>query len=186
MNTTLTYANIEDVLTKCFLEYWQERTPVVLKNALQRQMPDDVHAWVYYTVQRTANRQDSFGCYPRITRVGRVFAEVFVDSGLVTGLQNQYLADIVYYYERLSWQPLRVLAISQLDLPDGAHRRASITGDGRWFGTQINVQWAFDEVNKGVTQDGSSQYKQRQLGSNKGVAGRASANNGRGRISRAK
>lgn len=160
MNTPLTYANVEDVLTKCFLQFWDNRTPVVLKNALQRQMPDDVEAWVYFTVARTANRTDSMGRFPRITRIGRVFAEVFVTSGLVTGLQNQYLADIVYYYERQSHSPLRVLAIDQIDLPDGAHRRASITGDGRWFGTQVNVQWAFDEINKqGVADDGSCQHK---------------------------
>ena len=161
MNTPLTYANVEDVLTKCFLQYWADRTPVVLKNALQQQMPDDVQAWVYFSVQKTANRQDSMGCYPRMTRIGRIFVEVFTASGLVTGLQNQYLADIVYYYERQSQTPLRVLAINQVDLPDGAHRRASITGDGRWFGTQVSVQWAFDEINKGVVQNGSCQHKQR-------------------------
>lgn len=148
MITPLTYANVEDILTKCFLEFWADRIPVVLKNAVQRQMPDDVKAWVYFTVARNASRQDSMGRYPRITRIGRIFAEVFVENGLVTGLQNQYLADITYYYERQSQTPLRVLAINQIDLPDGAHRRASITGDGRWFGTQVNVQWAFDEINK--------------------------------------
>lgn len=168
MITPLTYGNIEDVLTRCFLEYWNDRTPVVLKNALQRQMPDDVQAWVYFTVQRTANRQDSMGMYPRITRIGRIFAEVFVTSGLVTGLQNKYLDDIVHYYEAHNHSPLRIQFIEQIDLPDGAHRRASITGDGRWFGTQVSVRWAFDEINKGEERYGSCEHQFNQPSGNPG------------------
>lgn len=151
MNTRLTRANIEDVLTKCFLAFWDERTPVVLKNQVQVTIPSDKQAWVYYTIQSTADRQESFGSYViQYLRVGRIMAEVFVGSGLVTGLQNDYVSAIVDYYERTSFSPLRILGIGQIDLPDGAHRRASITGDGRWFGTQVNVQWAFTETKKGV------------------------------------
>lgn len=153
MITPLTRANIENVLTKCFLEFWDKRTPVVLKNQVQVMMPPETPAWVYYVIQVTASRQESFGSHiTQYLRVGRIMAEVFVGSGLVTGLQNEYVSAIFDYYERSSFSPLRILNIMQVDLPDGAHRRASITGDGKWFGTQVNVQWAFTETKKGVEQ----------------------------------
>ena len=151
MNTRLTRANIENVLTKCFLAFWDKRTPVILKNQKQEMLSPETQAWVYYTIQVTADRQESFGSHViQYLRVGRIMAEVFVASGLITGLQNEYVSAIVDYYERRAFSPLRILGIGQIDLPDGAHRRASITGDGRWFGTQVNVQWAFTETKKGV------------------------------------
>jgi hypothetical protein len=148
MITPLTYANIEDVLTKCFLQFWNKRTPVVLKNEVPREMPDGIDVWAYFTVYKNASRQDSFGPDKNrvFTRIGRVFVEVFVKTGLITGLQNEHVSSIVKYYESSDQSPLRVMQVLQSDLPDGAHRRASITGDGRWFGTQVNIQWAFDEV----------------------------------------
>ena len=147
MFTGLTLANIEDRLTSCFLEFWNNRTPVILKNQVQQELPDNVNAWVHYTVYRNASAQDSFGTdgNRRFVRIGRVFAEVFVRTGYVTGLQNELVVSIVDYYEQSTWSPLRIRQILQADLPDGAHRRASITGDGAWFGTQVNVQWAFDQ-----------------------------------------
>lgn len=151
MITPLTRANVEDVLTRCFQEFWNERTPIILKNQLQERIPMDAQAWVYFTVQHTANRQESYGHQViQFLRVGRVSVEVFVEAGLITGLQNEYVAAIVDYYERRSFSPLRILDVLQVDLPDGAHRRASITGDGRWYGTQVNVRWAFTETKKGV------------------------------------
>lgn len=153
MITRLTHANAEDVLTKCFLEFWDERTPVILKNQLQVTIPSDKQAWVYFTFQFTANRQESYGSHViQYLRVGHINAEVFVASGLRSGLQNDYVSAIVDYYERRTFSPLRVLDVSQEDLPDGAHRRASITGDGRWFGTLVDVRWAFTETKQGVKQ----------------------------------
>jgi|LQAB01.1.fsa_nt_gi hypothetical protein len=144
---TLTYANCEDEFTRCFLQFWADRTPVVLKNQVPRQMPDEVKSFVYFTVSKNASRQDSFGPDKArvFLRIGRIFAELYVQTGLVTGLLNEHVASIVEYYERSEHSPLRVARVLQFDLPDGAHRRASITGDGRWYGTQVNVQWAFDE-----------------------------------------
>lgn len=148
MISDLTYANIEDVLTRCFIERWADKTPVILKNAVPQEMPSSVEAWVYFTVYKNASRQDSFGGVNnrRFVRIGRIFVEVFVKAGVITSLMNELSTDVVNMYEDGSWSPMRMVYISQHDLPDGAHRRASITGDGRWFGTQINIQWAFDEV----------------------------------------
>lgn len=148
MISDLTYANIEDVLTRCFLQYWADRTPVILKNAVPQELDKSVEAWVYFTVYRNASRQDSFGRdgNRRFVRIGRVFVEVFVKAGTITGLMNEYTAQVLEFYEATMQSPLRVMQVTQHDLPDGAHRRASITGDGRWFGTQVNIQWAFDEV----------------------------------------
>lgn len=148
MISDLTYANIEDVLTRCFLQYWADRTPVILKNAVPQELANSVEAWVYFTVYKNASRQDSFGRdgNRRFVRIGRIFVEVFVKAGTVTSLMNDLSADVLNFYEGDQWSPMRMLQITQYDLPDGAHRRASITGDGRWFGTQVNIQWAFDEV----------------------------------------
>lgn len=148
MNTVLTYANIDDVLTRCFLKFWNDRTPVVFKNQTPTMFGNDVPAWVYFTVYKNASRQDSFGSDGprRFVRIGRIYVEIFVQTGFITGLQTELAAAVVDYYERKTWSPLRIGQISQSDLPDGAHRRASIAGDGAWFGTQVNIQWAFDDI----------------------------------------
>lgn len=148
MISGLTYENVEDVLTRCFLQRWKDRTPVILKNSVPVELDNKVEAWVNFSVVVNASRQDSFGGVGnrRFTRVGRIFAEVFVKAGTITGLQNSLVSSIIDMYEDGSWSPMRIRQVIQHDLPDGAHRRASITGDGRWFGTQVNIQWSFDEV----------------------------------------
>lgn len=157
MISDLTYANIEDVLTRCFLRRWVVdpeavdrvlKTPVILKNSVPQDMPPSVEAWVYFTVYKNASRQDSFGGPKnrRFVHAGRIYVEIFVKAGTITGLMNELTADVLDIYQDGSWSPMRINHIAQYDLPDGAHRRASITGDGRWFGTQVNIQWAFDEV----------------------------------------
>ena len=144
----LTYANAEDRLTSCFLQRWANRTPVILRNSVPKELEDSVQAWVNLTFSINASRQDSFGVVGnrRYIRVGRIFVEVFVKAGTATGVQHDLVVDVVNMYEDGSWSPLRILQITQHPLPDGAHRRASITGDGRWFGTQVNIQFSFDEV----------------------------------------
>ena len=144
----LTYQNVEDMLTSCFLKRWDSRTPVILRNSVQQELANNVEAWVNFTVSVNGSRQDSFGGVGnrRFVRAGRIFAEVFVKAGTITGLQNSLVSSIIDMYEDGSWSPMRIRQITQHDLPDGAHRRASITGDGRWFGTQVNIQWSFDEV----------------------------------------
>lgn len=148
MISGLTYANVEDVLTRCFLQRWANKTPIALKNIVPKEIQDGVDAWVHFAVHKNASRQDSFGGVGqrRFTNIGRIFVEVFVKAGTITGLQNELVVDVVNMYQDGSWSPMRIYQIFQYDLPDGAHRRASITGDGRWFGTQINIQWSFDEV----------------------------------------
>lgn len=148
MISGLTYANVEDVLTSCFLKRWADKTPVILKNSVPKNLDDKVEAWINFAVAINASRQDSFGGVGnrRFVRVGRIFVEVFVKAGTITGLQNSLVNSIIDIYEDGSWSPMRIRQITQHDLPDGAHRRASITGDGRWFGTQVNIQWSFDQV----------------------------------------
>lgn len=144
----LTYENAEDRLTSCFLQRWAGATPVILKNAVPQELANEVEAWVHFTVRINSSRQDSLGIIGnrRFLRVGRIFVEVFVKAGTITGLQNELTNKVVNMYEDTSWSPMRIHGVSQYDLPDGAHRRASITGDGRWFGTQVNIQFSFDEV----------------------------------------
>ena len=144
----LTQENAEDKLIACFLQRWNELTPVVLRNVVPKELTDSTEAWVHFTVDVNASRQDSLGVVGnrRFLRVGRIFAEVFVKAGSATGLQTDLTNKIANMYEDGSWSPMRIHTISKHPLPDGAHRRASITGDGRWFGTQVNIQFSFDEV----------------------------------------
>lgn len=146
---SLTYANIEDVLTGCFLSQWNNRTPVILKNQQQTVIPVDADAWVRFSVLRTANRQRSMGIVGnrRFVRVGRIFVQVYVRSGEVTELLNELCYAVVNMYETFCEYPeIRILQIRQEDEPDGATPTAKVTADGAWFGTTINIQFAFDEV----------------------------------------
>lgn len=146
---SLTYANIEDVLTGCFLSQWNNRTPVILKNQQQTVIPADADAWVRFSVLRTANRQRSMGIVGnrRFVRVGRIFVQVYVRSGEVTELLNELCYAVVNMYETFCEYPeIRILQIRQEDEPDGATPTAKVTADGAWFGTTINIQFAFDEV----------------------------------------
>lgn len=146
---SLTYANIEDVLTGCFLSQWNNRTPVILKNQQQTTIPADADAWVRFSVLRTANRQRSMGIVGnrRFVRVGRIFVQVYVRSGEVTELLNELCYAVVNMYETFCEYPeIRILQIRQEDEPDGATPTAKVTADGAWFGTTINIQFAFDEV----------------------------------------
>ena len=145
----LTYANIEDVLTGCFLRKWDNRTPVILKNQQQTVIPADADAWVRFSVLRTANRQRSMGIVGnrRFVRVGRIYVQVYVRSGEVTELLNELCYAVVNMYETFCEYPeIRILQIRQEDEPDGATPTAKVTADGAWFGTLINIQFAFDEV----------------------------------------
>lgn len=145
----LTYANIEDVLTGHFLTSWGSRTPVILKNQQQTVIPADADAWVRFSVLRTANRQRSMGIVGnrRFVRVGRIFVQVYVRSGEVTELLNELCYAVVNMYETFCEYPeIRILQIRQEDEPDGATPTAKVTADGAWFGTTINIQFAFDEV----------------------------------------
>lgn len=145
----MTYANIEDVLTGCFLSQWNNRTPVILKNQQQTTIPADTDAWVRFSVLRTANRQRSMGIVGnrRFVRVGRIFVQVYVRSGEVTELLNELCYAVVNMYETFCEYPeIRILQIRQEDEPDGATPTAKVTADGAWFGTTINIQFAFDEV----------------------------------------
>ena len=145
----MTYANIEDVLTGCFLSQWNNRTPVILKNQQQTVIPVDADAWVRFSVLRTANRQRSMGIVGnrRFVRVGRIFVQVYVRSGEVTELLNELCYAVVNMYETFCEYPeIRILQIRQEDEPDGATPTAKVTADGAWFGTTINIQFAFDEV----------------------------------------
>lgn len=145
----LTYANIEDVLTGCFLSQWNNRTPVILKNQQQTVIPADADAWVRFSVLRTANKQKSMGIVGnrRFVRVGRIFVQVYVRSGEVTELLNELCYAVVNMYETFCEYPeIRILQIRQEDEPDGATPTAKVTADGAWFGTTINIQFAFDEV----------------------------------------
>ncbi len=145
----MTYANIEDVLTGCFLSQWNNRTPVILKNQQQTVIPADADAWVRFSVLRTANRQRSMGIVGnrRFVRVGRIFVQVYVRSGEVTELLNELCYAVVNMYETFCEYPeIRILQIRQEDEPDGATPTAKVTADGAWFGTTINIQFAFDEV----------------------------------------
>lgn len=145
----LTYANIEDVLTGCFLRQWADRTPVILKNQLQEDIAPDTEAWVRLSVLKTANRQSSLGTVGnrRFVRVGRVFVQIYVRSGEQTSLLNELCSAVVDMFETFCEYPeLRILQIRQQDEPDGATPTAKVTADGAWFGTLINVQFAFDEV----------------------------------------
>lgn len=146
---SLTYANIEDVLTGCFLSQWNNRTPVILKNQQQTVIPVDADAWVRFSVLRTANKQRSMGIVGnrRFVRVGRIFVQVYVRSGEVTELLNELCYAVVNMYETFCEYPeIRILQIRQEDEPDGATPTAKVTADGAWFGTTINIQFAFDEV----------------------------------------
>ncbi len=146
---SLTYANIEDVLTGCFLSQWNNRTPVILKNQQQTVIPADADAWVRFSVLRTANRQRSMGIVGnrRFVRLGRIFVQVYVRSGEVTELLNELCYAVVNMYETFCEYPeIRILQIRQEDEPDGATPTAKVTADGAWFGTTINIQFAFDEV----------------------------------------
>ena len=145
----MTYANIEDVLTGCFLSQWNNRTPVILKNQQQTVIPVDADAWVRFSVLRTANKQRSMGIVGnrRFVRVGRIFVQVYVRSGEVTELLNELCYAVVNMYETFCEYPeIRILQIRQEDEPDGATPTAKVTADGAWFGTTINIQFAFDEV----------------------------------------
>ncbi len=145
----LTYANIEDVLTGCFLSAWNNRTPVILKNQQQTVIPADANAWVRFSVQKTANRQRSMGIVGnrRFVRVGRIYVQVYVRSGEVTELLNELCYAVVNMYETFCEYPeIRILQIRQEDEPDGATPTAKVTADGAWFGTLINIQFAFDEI----------------------------------------
>lgn len=145
----MTYANIEDVLTGCFLSQWNNRTPVILKNQQQTVIPADADAWVRFSVLRTANKQRSMGIVGnrRFVRVGRIFVQVYVRSGEVTELLNELCYAVVNMYETFCEYPeIRILQIRQEDEPDGATPTAKVTADGAWFGTTINIQFAFDEV----------------------------------------
>lgn len=146
---TLTYANVEDVLTGCFLRRWGERTPVILKNQLQEDVDPEANAWVRFSVLRTANRQASIGMVGnrRFVRIGRIFVQVFVRSGEQTYLLNELCSAVVDMFETFCEYPeLRILQIRQQDEPDGATPTAKVTADGMWFGTLINIQFAFDEI----------------------------------------
>ncbi len=146
---SLTYANIEDVLTGCFLSQWNNRTPVILKNQQQTVIPADADAWVRFSVLRTANRQRSMGIVGnrRFVRIGRIFVQVYVRSGEVTELLNELCYAVVNMYETFCEYPeIRILQIRQEDEPDGATPTAKVTADGAWFGTLINIQFAFDEI----------------------------------------
>lgn len=145
----LTYANIEDKLTSYFLRKWDKRTPVVLKNQLQVEFPTETEAWVRFTVLRTANRQDSLGREGnrRFLRIGRIYVQVYVRSGMVTELMNELCSEVVDMFETLCEIPeIRILQVRQVDEPDGATPTAKVTADGRWYGTLLNIQFAFDEV----------------------------------------
>lgn len=147
--STLTYANIENKLTSYFLKKWNKRTPVVLKNQLQVEFATDVPAWVRFSVLRTANRQDSMGREGnrRFLRIGRIYAQVYVRSGNMTELLNELCSEIIDMFETLCEIPeIRVLQVRQIDEPDGATPTAKVTADGAWFGTLLNIQFAFDEV----------------------------------------
>lgn len=147
--SVLTYANIEDILTGCFLQQWADRTPVILKNQLQEDIAPDATAWVRFSVQKTANRQASLGVVGnrRFVRVGRIYVQVYVRSGEQTSLLNELCSAVVDMFETFCEYPeLRILQIRQEDEPDGATPTAKVTADGAWFGTTVNVQFAFDEV----------------------------------------
>lgn len=144
----ITYANAEDILTSCFLQRWADTTPVSLKNSIPKELDDSVQEWVHFTARINASSQTSIGAVGnrRYTRVGRIAVDIFVKAGTLTGAQTDLVKKVVDMYEDGSWSKVQIHQILQHDLPDGAHRRASITGDGRWYGTQINIQFSFDEV----------------------------------------
>lgn len=145
----LTYANVEDILTGCFLRRWANRTPVILKNQLQEDIAPDATAWVRLSVLKTANRQTSLGVVGnrRFVRMGRIFVQVYVRSGEQTSLLNELCSAVVDMFETFCEYPeLRIMQIRQEDEPDGATPTAKVTADGAWFGTTIGVQFAFDEV----------------------------------------
>lgn len=144
----LTYANIEDTVTACFLQEWGATTPVILKNQQAVTITEETKAWVRFSVLQTASRQDSLGISGnrRFLRMGRIYVQVFVRSGTITSKLNELSNKVIEIYERGDKSPLRILGIAQQDLADGANKKASITGDGTWFGTLINISFAFDEV----------------------------------------
>lgn len=144
----LTYANIEDTVTTCFLQEWGNTTPVILKNQQAVTITEETKAWVRFSVLQTASRQDSLGTSGnrRFLRMGRIYVQVFVRSGTITSKLNELSNKVIEIYERGDKSPLRILGITQQDLADGASKKASITGDGTWFGTLINISFAFDEV----------------------------------------
>lgn len=144
----LTFDTADDCLTAHFLKEWGDRTPVILKNQKQEDIPQSADAWCRYAVLMTASAQDSYGTEGnrRFVRMGRVFVQIFVRVGNLTSLMNELSAKVVEIYENVNLNPVRVRLISQQDLPDGSSREAKVTGDGSWFGTLINVQFAFDEV----------------------------------------
>ena len=83
----------------------------------------------------------------RFVRVGRIYVQVYVRSGEVTELLNELCYAVVNMYETFCEYPeIRILQIRQEDEPDGATPTAKVTADGAWFGTLINIQFAFDEV----------------------------------------
>ena len=66
---------------------------------------------------------------------------------LLTELLNELCYAVVNMYETFCEYPeIRILQIRQEDEPDGATPTAKVTADGAWFGTLINIQFAFDEV----------------------------------------
>lgn len=146
----LTYENIEDKLTACFLQEWGDTTPVVLKNQKAVDIEDGEEAWVRFSVLRTVSQQDSLGSNGnrRFVRMGRVYVQVFVRSGTITNRLNELCTKVINFYERAEMNPIRVQQIYQQDYVDGAALRdtSTTTGDGAWFGTLINIQFAFDEV----------------------------------------
>lgn len=145
---SLTYENIEDIITSCFLQEWGDTTPVILKNQHVSEITEGNEAWVRFSVLRTASTQNSFGSLGtrRFLRMGRIYVQIFVRSGTITSKLNELSAKVIEIYERGDKSPLRILGIVQYDLADGADRKASVTGDGVWFGTLINITFAFDEV----------------------------------------
>lgn len=145
---SLTYENIEDRLTTCFLQEWGDTTPVVLKNQQAVDIEDGEEAWVRFSVLRTASQQDSLGSTGtrRFLRMGRIYVQVFVRVGSITSLLNELCTKVVTFYERTGISPIRVQQIYQQDFLDGADEKATTTGDGAWFGSLINIQFAFDEI----------------------------------------
>lgn len=145
---SLTYENIEDTVTACFLQEWSDTTPVILKNQQAIEITEGNEAWVRFSVLRTASTQNSLGTYGnrRFLRMGRIYVQIFVRTGSITSKLNELSAKVVEIYERGDKTPLRILGITQQDLADGADKKASVTGDGTWFGTLINISFAFDEV----------------------------------------
>lgn len=144
----LTYENVEDQLTKCFLRSWGTTTPVVLKNQKQVEFGKETEAWVRYSILRTASAQDSLGASGnrRFLRIGRVFVQIFVRVGMKTSRLNSLCSKVVDIYENVSLPNFRVLQILQQDLTEGEEGTRSKNGNGAWFGTMINVQFAFDEI----------------------------------------